>query len=71
MIEKFGLDADSDRETYPNISYLEYMDTYEIDEDSADDKVAVVTVEGTITRGEIQPGYCWSRWSCKTIEKCS
>ena len=56
MIEKFGLDADSDRETYPNISYLEYMDTYEIDEDSADDKVAVVTVEGTITRGEIQPG---------------
>ena len=56
MIEKFGLDADSDRETYPNISYLEYMDTYEIDEDSADDKVAVVTVEGAITRGEIQPG---------------
>ena len=56
MIEKFGLDADSDRETYPNISYLEYMDTYEIAEDSADDKVAVVTVEGTITRGEIQPG---------------
>ena len=56
MIEKFGLDADSDRETYPNISYLEYMDTYEIVEDSADDKVAVVTVEGTITRGEIQPG---------------
>ena len=56
MIEKFGLDAGSDRETYPNISYLEYMDTYEIAEDSADDKVAVVTVEGTITRGEIQPG---------------
>ena len=56
MIEKFGLDEDSDRETYPNISYQEYMDTYEIDEDSADDKVAVVTVEGTITRGEIQPG---------------
>jgi len=56
MIEKFGLDEDSDRETYPNISYQEYMDTYEIVEDSADDKVAVVTVEGTITRGEIQPG---------------
>ncbi len=56
MIDKFGLDADSDRETYPNISFSEYMDTYEIAEDSADDKVAVVTVEGTITRGEIQPG---------------
>ena len=56
MIEKFGLDEDSDRETYPNISYQEYMDTYEIEKDSADDKVAVVTVEGTITRGEIQPG---------------
>jgi len=56
MIEKFGLDENSERETYPNISYREYMDTYEIDKDSADDKVAVVTVEGTITRGEIQPG---------------
>ena len=56
MIEKFGLDEDSNRETYPNISYQEYMDTYEIEENSADDKVAVVTVEGTITRGEIQPG---------------
>ena len=56
MIEKFGLDEDSDRETYPNISYQEYMDTFEIEKDSADDKVAVVTVEGTITRGEIQPG---------------
>ena len=56
MIEKFGLDTDSDRETYPNISYSEYMDTYEIAEDSADHKVAVVTVEGAITRGEIQPG---------------
>ncbi len=56
MIEKFGLDEDSERETYPNISYQEYMDTYEIEKDSADDKVAVVTVEGTITRGEIQPG---------------
>ena len=56
MIEKFGLDEDSERESYPNISYQEYMDTYEIEKDSADDKVAVVTVEGTITRGEIQPG---------------
>ena len=56
MIEKFGLDENSDRETYPNISYQEYMDTFEIEKDSADDKVAVVTVEGTITRGEIQPG---------------
>ena len=56
MIEKFGLDKHSNRETYPNISYQEYMDTYEIEKDSADDKVAVVTVEGTITRGEIQPG---------------
>ena len=56
MIDKFGLDADSDRETYPNISFSEYMDTYEIAEDSADHKVAVVTVEGAITRGEIQPG---------------
>ena len=56
MIEKFGLDEDSNRETYPNISYQEYMDTYEIEKNSADDKVAVVTVEGTITRGEIQPG---------------
>jgi protease-4 len=56
MIEKFGLDEDSDRDTYPNISYQEYMDTYEIEKDSADNKVAVVTVEGTITRGEIQPG---------------
>ena len=56
MIEKFGLDEDSDRETYPNISYQEYMDTFEIEKDSADNKVAVVTVEGTITRGEIQPG---------------
>ena len=56
MIEKFGLDENSERETYPNISYQEYMDTYEIEKDSADNKVAVVTVEGTITRGEIQPG---------------
>ena len=56
MIEKFGLDENSDRKTYPNISYQEYMDTFETEKDSADDKVAVVTVEGTITRGEIQPG---------------
>ena len=56
MIEKFGLDEESERETYPNISYLEYMKTYQTVNDSADDKVAVVTVEGTITRGEIEPG---------------
>jgi protease-4 len=57
MIEKFGRDEEEEeRETYPHIVFGQYQAQLEAEENSADEAVAVVFVEGMIQPGEIGPG---------------
>ena len=69
MIEKFGEDQTADRLTYPNISFIEFMETYDIETSSNTNKIAVVTVEGSIMRGEIEPGIAGADGIARLIRK--
>ena len=69
MIEKFGEDQTADRLTYPNISFIEFMETYDMETSSDSNKIAVVTVEGSIMRGEIEPGVAGADGIARLIRK--
>ena len=69
MIEKFGEDQTADRLTYPNISFVEFMETYDMETSSDSNKIAVVTVEGSIMRGEIEPGIAGADGIARLIRK--
>ena len=69
MIEKFGEDQTADRLTYPNISFIEFMETYDMETSSDSNKIAVVTVEGSIMRGEIEPGIAGADGIARLIRK--
>jgi protease-4 len=67
MIDKFGKDMASSRDTYPNISYKEYMTTYEDKDKSSENQIAVISIEGVIMRGEIEPGIAGADGIAKLI----
>ena len=69
MIEKFGEDQTADRLTYPDISFVEFMETYDMETSSDSNKIAVVTVEGSIMRGEIEPGIAGADGIARLIRK--
>ncbi|MEP4486049.1 MAG: signal peptide peptidase SppA [Halioglobus sp.] len=62
MIEKFGKDEseDQERDTYPHISWSAYQAQMPVEEQTSEDSIAVVFVEGAIQTGEIAPGVAGS-----------
>lgn len=60
MIERFGVDEDAERTTYPHIMGSTYMAQLEPDLTEADDAVAVVFVQGGIQPGPQGPGVAGS-----------
>ena len=60
MIERFGKDPDSERETYPHIGGDAYLAQLEEPVSTATEAVAVVFVEGAIQPGEQRPGVAGS-----------
>jgi protease-4 len=62
MIEKFGKEEsdDEERDTYPHISWTAYEAQMPPEEQTAEDVVAVVFVEGAIQTGHSRPGVAGS-----------
>jgi protease-4 len=62
MIDKFGKDMsdEEERDTYPHISWSAYQAQMEPEEETAEDAVAVVFVEGVIQTGKMGPGVAGS-----------
>jgi protease-4 len=60
MIERFGEDADSERETYPHIGADAYFAQLSAEESEAEEQVAVVFVQGAIRQGKQGPGVAGS-----------
>ena len=60
MIERFGRAEDEERETYPHITGEAYLAQLPPEEDTAEDAIAVVTVEGGIQPGPMGPGVAGS-----------
>jgi protease-4 len=56
MIERFGADEEAERETYPHIVAAAYAAELEEEEETAEDAISVVFVEGVIQEGGIAPG---------------
>ena len=56
MIEEFGLDEETETETYKTISYNDYKKQINEDSSNSDNQIAVITVEGVIMEGEIIQG---------------
>ena len=56
MMEKFGIDEDAERETYPHIVAGAYAAQLEPEEPETGDAIAVVFVEGLIQQGESSSG---------------
>ncbi len=69
MIKKFGLDDESEYQTYNKFSYLEYMDTYSDDANDSANIIAIITAEGAIQEGEIAPGIAGSNELAQQIRK--
>jgi protease-4 len=56
MMDKFGADEASERETYPHIVFNAYARQLEREKEIATSEISVVFVEGTIQEGESGPG---------------
>ena len=58
MIEKFGKDESEEqkRDTYPHIGWSAYQAQMPVEEETSEDAIAVVFVEGAIQTGEMGPG---------------
>jgi protease-4 len=56
MMNRFGVDKEADTETYPYITAAAYLAQLEEEESGAEQSVAVVFVEGLLSRGEQRPG---------------
>ena len=56
MMDKFGVDEDAERETYPHITAAAYRAHLEEPSRSADAEISVVYVQGIIQQGENRPG---------------
>ena len=55
-MERFGVDNDAERETYPAITAGQYLAQLEDEQADTDARVAVVFAEGLLVRGEQKPG---------------
>lgn len=62
MIEKFGKDMsdEQERDTYPHIAWSAYQAQLAPEEETAEEAVAVVFVEGVIQTGKMRPGVAGS-----------
>jgi protease-4 len=62
MIDKFGKDESEgqERDTYPHIGWAAYQAQIPAEEDTSEDAVAVVFVEGAIQTGSMGPGVAGS-----------
>ena len=67
MIEEFGLDEESETETYKTISYNEYAKQIESDSTDSDNQIAVITAEGVIMEGDISQGVAGANGVVKQI----
>ena len=56
MIDEFGLDEESETETYKTISYAEYARQIDDEVSDSDNEIAVITAEGAIMEGDIAQG---------------
>ena len=67
MIDEFGLDEDSESETYKTISYKEYAKQINGDVSDSNNQIAVVTAEGAIMEGDIAQGVAGANGVVKQI----
>jgi protease-4 len=56
MMDRFGVDDQAERDTYPHIVASAYRAQLEREKKEAANEISVVTVEGIIQQGEIRPG---------------
>ena len=67
MIDEFGLDEESETETYKTISYAEYARQIDDEVSDSDNEIAVITAEGAIMEGEIAQGVAGANGVVKQI----
>ena len=69
MIDEFGKDESSDRETYNYISYQEYSSSMKEEKEKSENIISVITAEGAIVEGEISQGFAGSAGIARQIRK--
>ncbi|MDC3060121.1 signal peptide peptidase SppA [SAR86 cluster bacterium] len=69
MIDEFGKDESSDRETYNYITYEEYSSSMKEDKEKSENIISVITAEGAIVEGEISQGFAGSAGIARQIRK--
>ena len=69
MIDEFGKDESSDRETYNYITYQEYSSSMKEDKEKSENIISVITAEGAIIEGEISQGFAGSAGIARQIRK--
>ena len=69
MIDEFGKDESSDRETYNYITYQEYSSSIKEDKEKSENIISVITAEGAIIEGEISQGFAGSAGIARQIRK--
>ena len=69
MIDEFGKDESSDRETYNYITYQEYSSSMKEDKEKSENIISVITAEGAIVEGEISQGFAGSAGIARQIRK--
>ena len=67
MIDEFGLDEESETETYKTITYKEYAKQKNEDVAGNSNQIAVVTAEGAIMEGDIAQGVAGANGVVKQI----
>lgn len=67
MIDEFGLDEESETETYKTISYSEYSKQIDDDVADSDNEIAIITAEGAIMEGDIAQGVAGANGVVKQI----
>ena len=69
MIDEFGKNESSDRETYNYITYQEYSSSMKEDKEKSENIISVITAEGAIIEGEISQGFAGSAGIARQIRK--
>ena len=69
MIDEFGKDESSDRETYNYITYQEYSSSMKEEKEKSENIISVITAEGAIVEGEISQGFAGSAGIARQIRK--
>ena len=69
MVDEFGKDESSDRETYNYITYQEYSSLMKEENEKSENIISVITAEGAIVEGEISQGFAGSAGIARQIRK--